>query len=200
MRMYGLTGGIASGKSEVARRLIERGVPVINSDRIGHTLLEPGSEVADAVVNAFGRGIVSCGRIDKERLAGIVFADAQARQKLNAIMHPVIKGIIAERCAALAAEGHNAVVVEAAIMAEGGKLEEWLDGLILVTCPREMRLSRLTEHRGMGPEEARCRIEAQTLPEGKTPLADWIIENDGTLEELHARTDEIAEEILSDAA
>jgi len=195
MHIYGLTGGVGSGKSEVARRLSARGIPVIDADRIGHALLESGSEVADAVVRAFGQRVLSCGRIDRDKLARVVFADPEALKKLNAITHPVITRVVAERCASLVQEGHDAAVIEAAIMAENGKLEGWLDGLILVTCAEETRGERLVRLRGMAGDEARRRIEAQSAPEAKIPLATWVIDNEGTLDQLYARTDEIAEDM-----
>ena len=199
MRIYGLTGGIGSGKSEVRRRLSERGVPVMDADLAGHEVLEPGGPGVDAVIQAFGDGILTEGRIEREKLAAWVFADERARARLNAIVHPLIGLRIAERCAACVQEGRSAIVVEATLFAENGVRESWLDGLILVVSRNEVRLERLTGARGMSKEEALKRIAAQTPPEKKEPLADWVIRNDGTLEELHAATDKVAEAILAQA-
>lgn len=200
MRVYGLTGGIASGKSEVARRFEELGLPVIDADRIGHALLEPGGEAAGAVLEAFGYDVETCGKIDREKLAKVVFPDREARLRLNAITHPAIAGKIAARCAELARDGHAAVIVEAALLAEDGTRDAWLDGLIVVVCPAETRLCRLVELRGMDRAQARMRIEAQTPDDVKRPAADWAIANTGTLEELRVRAEGVAKEVRRHAA
>lgn len=196
MQLCGLTGGIASGKSEAAKRFAARGVPVIDADKVGHAMLAPGGAAAQAVVEAFGDGILSGGRIDREKLAGVVFGDPQARQRLNALVHPPVIREVAERCAALERQGHEIVIVEAALLAEGGARDAWLDKLIVVTCSAKTRRRRLIEIRGMNANEAQQRIDAQTPPETKVPAADWVIENEGTLEELHAQIDPIVGELL----
>ncbi len=195
MRIYGLTGGTGSGKTEVAERFLATGIPVVDADRIGHALIAPGGAAVDAVRNAFGDRILSCGRIDREKLGRIVFTDADARNRLNAIVHPAIRSEIHARCAALADEGHGLAVVDAALIAEDGQRELCLDGLIVVACARDIRLRRLMVQRGLTEEEANRRIDAQTPPEKKVPLADYVIENKGTLQELHARADALAKEL-----
>jgi dephospho-CoA kinase len=197
MQIYGLTGGIGSGKSEVRRRLAARGVPVMDADMAGHEVLEPGGLAVEAVLAAFGDAILTGGRIDRDKLAAIVFADAAARKTLNAIVHPLIGMRIAEHCVARVQEGHSAIVVEATLFAENGTRETWLDGLILVLSREDIRLERLTGARGMSREDALKRIAAQTPPEQKEPLADWVIHNNGSIEELHAATDPIARQILA---
>jgi len=194
-RIYGLTGGIASGKSEAGRRFTEIGIPVIDADRIGHDLLDSAPGVRAAVVSAFGEGVLTCGKISREKLGARVFGDGSALKQLNAIIHPAIKATIAERCRALAESGHEAIIVDAALLAEDGQLDSWLNGLILVLCPDEVRVTRLMSRRGMSENEARVRIRAQTPPETKVHLADWVIDNAGSIEDLRARVDEIAEVI-----
>jgi dephospho-CoA kinase len=196
MRIYGLTGGTGSGKSEVGRRFARLGIPVLDADRIGHQLLEPGGRGVAPLAEAFGHEILSEGQVDREKLGALVFADPDALHKLNSIIHPLIGQAIAERCAALSQENHPAVVIDAALLGEHGKRDPWLDGLILVTCREDLRLKRLVELRGMEPAQAQTRIAAQTPPEKKIPLADWIIENEGSLEHLHVRADEVARHIL----
>ena len=195
MRIYGLTGGIGSGKSEVARRLVELGIPVIDADIVGHEILGPGGSAATAVIAAFGQTILPEGRIDREKLASMVFDDDAARRKLNAIVHPVIARNIAERCAELVQQGHSSIVIEATLLAEDGQREPWMNGLILVLSSEDLRLSRLVRSRGMDPVDARKRMAAQTPPEKKASLADWVIENNGTLDELCAATDAVADAI-----
>lgn len=191
MRVYGLTGGAGSGKSEVARCLSTlASIPVIDADRVGHELLEPGGAAVDPVIEAFGHEVTTSDVVDRAKLAERVFGDPEALQKLNAIVHPEILQVIVGQLAALAEAGHSVAVVEAALIAESGERDAWLDGLIVVTCPEDIRLDRL-QLRGMDIEQARKRIAAQTSPEKKVPLADWVIVNEGTLEELWVRVNEI---------
>ena len=193
MRIYGLTGGTGSGKSEAVRRFAELGIPVIDADKIGHQLHEPGGAAVERVIQAFGVDVLTDGAVDRAKLGRIVFDDAAARKQLGVIIHPMIAGVIAERCGALLEQGRNTVIIDAALLAEGGKREPWLTGLILVTCREDMRLARLVQSRGMDPEQARQRIAAQTPPETKIPLADWVIVNEGTLDQLRDRVDQVAE-------
>jgi dephospho-CoA kinase len=195
MRIYGLTGGIGGGKSEVALRLVELGIPVIDADIVGHEILEPGGSAADAVITAFDQTILTEGCIDREKLASVVFDDDAARRRLNAIVHPVIARNIAERCAELVQQGHSSIVIEATLLAEDGQREPWMNGLILVLSSEDLRLSRLVRSRGMDPVDARKRMAAQTPPEKKASLADWVMENNGTLDELRAATDAVADAI-----
>jgi len=192
MRVYGLTGGAGSGKSEAGRRLSHAGIPVIDADRVGHELLEPGGAAVDPVIEAFGCEVTTAGAVDRAKLADWVFGDPEALRKLNAIVHPRIMQVTAGRLAALAGAGHAAAVVDAALIAEGGKRDVCLDGLIVVTCREDIRLDRLVRLRGMDIEQARKRIAAQTPAEKKVPLADWVIVNEGSLETLWVRVDEIA--------
>ena len=195
MRIYGLTGGIGCGKSEVARRLTERGIPVIDADLVAHQVLEPGGPAVDGVVATFGEAILTEGKIEREKLGAVVFSDDAAREKLIAITHPLITRIIAEQCADLVQQGHSSIVIEATLLAEDGKREAWMNGLILVLSGEDLRLARLVSSRGMDPTDVRKRMAAQTLPEEKAPLADWVIENNGTLDELRAATESVVEAI-----
>jgi dephospho-CoA kinase len=196
MKIYGLTGGAGSGKSEAAKRFVERGIPVVEADRLGHEVIGPGGAAEQAVMDAFGTKILSCGRIDRERLAAVVFSDRAALERLNALVHPVIMAEVARACAGHAEAGKGAVVVEAALLAEHGRLDGWMSGLILVLCPEKERIRRLVELRGMSHEQAVHRIGAQMPPEHKQAIADWVIENDSTLAHLRSRVDEVAGVIL----
>jgi len=141
---------------------------------------------------------VRCGKIDRDTLGAIVFRDARARAKLNSIVHPAIRGEIARRLAELGASGTPAAIVDAALHAENGEMPPGFEALILVTCPVEERIRRLVELRGVTQEAATARINSQTPPELKAPLARWVIHNDGAIDALNAQVDEIAEEILND--
>lgn len=191
LRIYGLTGGLGSGKSEAGRRFAHHGIPVIDADRIGHDVIAPGGAAEQAVKEAFGEAVLTSGTIDREKLAARIFSDEAARRRLNELVHPLIARTIAMQCGELAGKGHERVIVEAALLAENGRREEWLDGLILVLCSLEERLHRLESSRGIPREAAERRMAAQTPPERKMDAADWIIDNSGTLEALHERVDEV---------
>jgi dephospho-CoA kinase len=199
MRVWGLTGGAGSGKSEAARHFIQRGIPVLNADEIGHELLAPGGGGEEAVVAAFGTEILTEGQIDRQKLGGIVFADADALVRLNAIVHPLIRLEIKDRCKTLAGNGQGMVIIDAALIAEDGKRPACLEGLILVACSRETRMKRLVEKRGFTEERARRCIEAQTPPEEKLALADMVLENEESLDALCERVDAITKELTGSA-
>ncbi|HOF41889.1 MAG TPA: dephospho-CoA kinase [Candidatus Hydrogenedentes bacterium] len=195
MQVIGITGGTGSGKSEAARRFEELGYPVIDADRIGHDVLEPGGEAAPAVVAAFGQEILCAGQIDRKKLGARIFAEPEARQQLNAITHPCIKREIKRRIKALAAQGHRTVLLDAALIAESGMREPCLDGLILVTCPESVRLQRLMKARGLSQDEAMARMRAQTPPDQKLALADWVLDNEGSVADLRRQVDHLAREL-----
>ena len=191
-----MTGGAGSGKSAAAKRFAERGIPVIDADKIGHEVIGPGGAAEQAVMAAFGEAVATSGTIDREKLAAAVFGDAAALRQLNALVHPAIAREVMARCRALAEAGHAAVVIDAALLAERGEREPWLDGLIVVDCPRAERLRRLVELRGMAREDVERRLNMQTPPESKLAAADWVIENTGTRADLYARVDDIAKAIM----
>ena len=195
MRVYGLTGGTGSGKSEAAKRFAERGIPVIDADAAGHALIAPGGAAEAGVIRAFGETILTHGRIDREKLAAVVFDAEESRCMLNALIHPAIFAEIGAQCARLAEAGYAAVMIDAALLGEGGAREPWLAGLVLVLASRETRARRLAASRGMAAAEIARRMAAQTPPEHKRSIANWVIENEGGIEDLHRRVDEIAESI-----
>ncbi len=189
--VFGLTGGTGSGKSTAAARFAEHGLPVIDADRIGHELIAPGGRAEAPVIAAFGEGIVTCGKIDRAALGGIVFADPEALAQLNEIVHPLLAEEIGLQCVAHAASGAFACIIDAALLGEGAALEPWLDALVLVVASVAACVERLTSSRGLDEGTARTRIAAQVDPDRKRALARWIIENDGSLPELHARVDAV---------
>jgi dephospho-CoA kinase len=195
VQVYGLTGGIGSGKTEAAKRFAWNGIPVIDADKVGHELIEPGGEAVPAVVAAFGDQVLTGGRINRGKLGTLVFSDRQALARLNAILHPLIRREIDKRCRAMAQAGHIIAILEAALLAEEGRPEFELDGLIVVTCSEATRLRRVVAARGLTPEQAGQRIQAQMPPEKKVAWADWVIENEGTLGDLHTKVDKIVREL-----
>jgi dephospho-CoA kinase len=196
MKIIGLTGGIGSGKSAAAQCFRDAGIPVIDADSTGHRLLETDPAIRQAVIEIFDDGILTPeGAISREKLAARTFGDAAARQRLNALLHPAIIVEVGKRCAAYHVEGHDVLIVEAALIGESGQRDAWLTGLILVLASESVRIERLINYRNFSREEAIRRIAAQTPPEDKRAIADWVIENDGDLETLQARVQQVAAEI-----
>ena len=195
MQLIGLTGGTGSGKSAAAKRFQARGIPVIDADAVGHALIAPGGDLEPAVIEAFGSGIATDGHVDRKKLGALVFHDASKRAQLNAMIHPAIRDAVARQCKAYAEEGHTTVVLDAALLAEQGERDAYLSGLILVLASRNVRLARLVEHRGMDASAAQMQIDAQTPPGKKRAVADWIVHNEGDIEDLHRQVDDIADDL-----
>lgn len=199
MRIYGLTGGIGTGKSEVSKILAERGFGIVDADKIGHEVIAPGGAAEQEVLKAFGENILTHGKIDREKLGAIVFGDRDALNRLNSIVHPKIGQEMAARCLQYGQSGVKAAIIDAPLLVETGSAEGGLDGLIVVTCSAETQRKRLMERRGMTSEEVDRRIGAQAPQDEKIRKADWVVENDGTLDELRENVNRLAEELLADA-
>ena len=182
MRVFGLTGNIGSGKSTVAAMLRDEGIPVLDADRISREVTAPGGRAYDAVVHAFGRGIVrDDGSIDRKRLGEIVFSDPGSRERLERITHPAILEAMKEAIAALDREGHRAVVVEAALIHESGR-KGLFEAVISVTCDRETAISRLASREGMSRGQAEARLRAQMDADRKAGASDYVIDNSGGID------------------
>ncbi len=184
----GLTGGIASGKSLVARAFEELGAAVVNADRIAREVLAPGGPAYDAVVRAFGPEIVRPdGTVDRKALAARVFADAGVRHRLNALTHPHIRRRMTEEAAQLAARPDvDVIVMDIPLLldtTDGGDL----DGIVVVYADEEVRLRRLVTRDGVSGEDARRRIAAQMPLRDKLSRADWVIDNNGSPEQTRAQ-------------
>jgi len=181
MQRIGLTGGIAAGKSVAAGRFAELGAVVIDSDVLARRAVAVGTVGFDAVVEEFGPGVVAAdGSLDRASLASAVFADPAARQRLEAIVHPQVRRLAAEREAAAAAADRDAVVVhDIPLLVETGQTATF--GLVLVVhAPRELRLARLVAGRGMAEGEATARIDAQASDEDRLAAADVVLDGTGT--------------------
>lgn len=184
--LIGLTGNIATGKSEVARLLAERGAQVIDADQVAHQVMQPGGPAYAAVVAAFGQGILAAdGTIDRARLAAIVFRDPAALRRLEAAVHPATLAEVDRRIAAATAP---VVVVEAIKLIEAGMHRNY-DALWVVAAPRPLQIARLMEMRGLSQAEAALRVDAQPPQEDKIALADVVIVNDGDREQLRERVE-----------
>lgn len=193
----GLTGGIGSGKSEVSRRLGERGAIVIDADRIAREVVEPGTPGLARVVAEFGPEVLrEDGSLDRERLGSIVFADAERLAALNAIVHP----LVGERVARLqdAAPADAIVVYDVPLLVENN-LAGMYDVVIVVDASDEIRLDRLTRLRGMSEADAKARIAAQAGRAERLRVADIVIPNEGTLDELADHVERVWAELRARA-
>ncbi|NLC53871.1 MAG: dephospho-CoA kinase [Firmicutes bacterium] len=192
--VIGLTGGLGTGKTTVARILQELGLTVINADQIGHQLLLPGTEVYEQVKQAFGPEIMDAvGRIDRQALGRIVFDDPEKRQRLNDLTHPAIIALIKAKVQALKQAGKD-VVVEVPLLFEAGleaKAETGFDEIWVVAASPAVQLARVQARDGLGTEEARRRIGAQMPLRAKIARADVVIYNDGTELELREEVEQI---------
>lgn len=182
----GLTGGIAAGKSAVAAELERCGALLVDSDALARLVLEPGTEGLAAVQEAFGdRVIAADGSLDRAALAAIVFADAGQRERLNRIVHPRVRRMARE---IVAQAGPDVVVVQdVPLLVETGQADAF-DLVLVVQAPREERIRRMVEDRGMSVEDAEARIAAQATDEQRAAVADVVIVNDGDLERLRELT------------
>ena len=192
MKKMGLTGGIASGKSTVAAMLREMGFRVLEADLVAHKLMEPGQEAHDEILREFGADLAdAAGRIDRARLAGIVFADPEKLAKLNRIIHPRVEEIVMRQFDEWEKGGvRDAAFVEAALLVEAGFVAK-LDGLAVAFCGPEQQLERLLE-RGMSGVEARRRIAAQMPVEEKLKYATERIDCSGTIQETRTQVEALA--------
>ena len=188
MLLVGLTGGIGSGKSTVARMLEERGAVVFDADVLARKAVEAGSPGYQAVVERFGANVLAPGgELDREALASIVFADPAARRDLEAIVHPEVRRMFAE-----GAEEHRGsdrvVVFSAPLLVETG-MHTAFEILVVVSTTVDTQVERLLRDRGMSEDAVRARIAAQAPLEDKAAVADVLIDNEGSLEELERQVE-----------
>jgi dephospho-CoA kinase len=192
MRVFGLTGNIASGKSTVAAMFRELGIPVLDADRISREVTAPGGRAYDAVVREFGPGIVGVdGAIDRKKLGDIVFADPERRARLEGITHPAILESMKEALSELARCGNRLAVVEAALIHESGR-KGLFEAVIAVRCDAESQARRLVARDGITEEEAAARLRAQMDAGRKSLASDYVIENSGNLEDTKRQVEHLA--------
>jgi dephospho-CoA kinase len=196
MRVVGLTGGIASGKSTVARMLAELGAQIVDADQVAREVVQPGEPAYDDIVAAFGREILlPDGTIDRKKLGARVFADLEERKRLNAITHPRIAARTQEKLMALGAAGARVAVYEAALLVENG-VHRGLGGLIVVACDEAEQVARVMRRDQLSEEEARRRISAQAPLSDKVAVATWVIDSNGAVEETRKQVEKVWAEIL----
>lgn len=189
MKVFGLTGGIGSGKSSVAEMLAARGCAVVSLDEVAKEVLAPGSD-AVAEVAATWPSVVRDGMIVRSELANVAFADPRELARLNAIVHPRAWALSDEYVRQFGARGVSAVVVESALL-RGSVKERAYDANIVVVADDDVRVVRLVTHRGFDPVDARARIAQQMAQEELMSIADYVIDNSGSREHLEHLVDEM---------
>ncbi len=193
MKVIGLTGGIGSGKSTVSQLFLELGAVILDADKVGHEAYQPGTEVWQEVVVAFGREILTPdGDIDRKKLGGIVFSNPESLARLNQIMHPRMFEMMKARIEQYRQQGTEVVVLEAAVLLEAN----WtpLVDQVWVTVASESTVVRRTKERtGLPEEQIRARIRSQLSSEERVKHADVVISNDGGLDELKTKVNELWE-------
>ncbi len=190
MLLVGLTGGIGSGKSTVARMLEKRGAVLFDADVLARQAVAPGSRGYEKVVERFGPNVLAPGGgLDREALASIVFADPAARRDLEGIVHPEVRRMFAEGCEEYR-DSDRVVVFSAPLLVETG-MHTAFDLLIVVSAPVATQIERLMRDRGMPERAVQARIDAQLPLEAKAEVADVLVDNEGPLQDLERQVDRV---------
>ncbi len=194
--VVGLTGGIASGKSTVARMFAELGVPIVDADALAREVVEPGSIGLERIVERFGAEmLLADGSLDRRKLARVVFEDARAREDLNGITHPLIAAKGAERIRDLQKTDAPYIVYEAALLVENASYKMF-SALVVVAVSPVTQLARLMVRDGSTEEEARARIASQLPLERKVEVADYVVRNEGNIADLRAQVQDVHRRIV----
>ena len=194
MRVVGLTGGIASGKSTVSAMFRELGAHVIDADEVAREVVEPGTPGLEELARRFPGVVDGSGRLDRAALGRRIFADPTERRALEAILHPRIREEVARRTEALARAGVTVVLYDAALLIENG-LHRGMDGVIVVSAPESVQRARLAARDGLDEAAITARLAAQLPLADKRAQATWVVDNRGSLDETRAQVRQIWEEI-----
>ena len=195
--LIGLTGGIASGKSTVARQLEALGVVVVDADALAREVVAKGTAGLAEIVRTFGPDLLTeAGELNRERMGALVFDDAAARQKLNQITHPRIGQLSAQRIAEAQASSAPYVVYEAALLVETGA-HQGMQALIVVAAPAELQLARIQSRDGLTAEAAQSRLAAQLPLDKKLAVANYVIHNSSDVAALQEQTRQVHAQILA---
>ena len=187
MRLIGLTGGIGTGKSTVARMLVARGAALVDADLLAREVVEAGTPALAEIAAEFGPAVLHAdGSLDREAMGALVFADEERRLRLNAITHPRVAELMQQRVAAALASDAPLVVVDVPLLFEGGR-QGMFEGVMLVWTPAAVQLARLVERDGWPFDEARQRVAAQMPIDDKRALATWVIDNSGSPAQTEAQ-------------
>jgi len=194
MRVVGLTGGIASGKSTVTAMFRELGAEVIDADQVARDVVEPGTAGLEEVARRFPGVVDATGRLDRVALGRRVFADPAERRALEAIVHPRIREEVARRTDALARTGVTVVLYDAALLIENG-LHREMDGVVLVSAPEAVQRERLSARDGLDDAAITARLAAQLPLAEKRAHATWVVDNGGSVDDTRAQVQRIWEDI-----
>ena len=195
MKLIGLTGGIASGKSAAAAILRRLGAAVINADELAREVVRPGEEAWKEIVDAFSPAVLQQDKtLDRKKLRNIVFDDPAARKKLEAIIHPKVRALAEEKIHELEAAGNEIIVYEVPLLFEG-QLQLWLRPVILIACSTATQRQRLKQRDGLTDEQAQRHLHAQMSLEQKRRLADYVVENNGGLDDLEQQVKTVLDKI-----
>ena len=196
MRIIGLTGGIACGKSTLSQALRDLGAPVIDADEISHCLTAPGGAALPAIREAFGGGVFDPeGNLDRRKLGGVIFSDGKSRQKLNDILHPLIFREMEERTQALERRGVPAVIWDIPLLFESG-MEGRCGQVWCASLPQEEQLRRLINRDGLSRQQALNRINSQMPLDEKRRRSDVVIDTSGTVEQSAASIQKLYMELI----
>jgi len=188
--LIGLTGGIASGKSTVARRLVEHGAVHLDADQLARRVVEPGSPALTAIIEQFGSEFLRAdGTLDREKLGKHVFRDDAARARLNAIVHPAVRELSARLIAKAEAEDPSAVVVYDVPLLVEASVDHPFDLIVVTNAPRRTQVKRLVEERGLDLLQAEARVDAQVDNTARLAIADVVIDTDGTIAHTMSQAD-----------
>jgi dephospho-CoA kinase len=196
LRLFGLTGGIASGKSTVSRMLRELGAHVLDADAIAREVVEPGTPGLAAVAARFPDVLTPDGRLDRAKLGARVFADPAERAALNAIVHPLVGQAFLEKVQALAAQGLERVIYDVPLLIENG-LQGGMDGVLLVWVPRPVQKARMMARDGLDEAAAEARLGAQLPLDSKRPYATWVVDNSADLASTRAQVEKVWQAMLA---
>lgn len=184
MKLIGLTGGIASGKSTVARILERLGAAIVNADVLSREVVEPGQDAWKDIIATFGTDVLQPDQaLDRQKLRTIIFNNPQARKKLEEIIHPRVRALAEKRIREHTDTGYAVIVYEVPLLFEA-KIHEWLRPVILVACDEKTQAERIVRRDRVTDAEAQKTIDAQMSLEEKRKLADYVIDNNGSLDDL----------------
>jgi dephospho-CoA kinase len=190
--LIGLTGGIASGKSTVARRLVEHGAIHLDADQLARRVVEPGTACLDAIAREFGPGVVTHdGMLDRQKLGEIVFRDEGARARLNAIVHPAVRELSGRLIAKAEQEDPGAVVVYDVPLLVEAQVDHPFDLIVVTSAPKRTQVERLVKERGLDPIQAEARVDAQVSDADRRAVADVVIETGGSLAHTMSQADDL---------
>jgi dephospho-CoA kinase len=190
LKLIGLTGGVGSGKSTVAGMFRDLGAAIVDADEATHAVYAPGTPGFDAIVAAFGEEFVRDGEIDRVKLGDLVFKDPRARKRLNEIVHPLVREWMAGRTADAVEQGADVVIQDVPLLFEND-LQDLYSATVLVYARPASQLARLIEQRGLSLARANRMLASQMPIDDKRPLADYVIDNDGDLDDTRRQVEEV---------